>query len=326
MGKNLKHAETEQSLKFLADNLVIAPDSDRKLLNLSQPEATPLRESDIILASTCDIRKKFEAERQNPTVHILIFSLEGKAKLFTEEYRKGLEIAPNQVAILPARYPHFYMMDGAYWKAIWFYLADSDTWHQVRDSKPHIRNSITSNELVNAMEGFWSESLRNETRARLAARHYAEIIVLNIERELDMEESSGNREMRQQLYKLWDVVGANLDKNWTVAALAEEVGISPQHLYRVSMHLCGHKPMEMVTLLRMRNAQELLINTNYMIKVIARLVGYGDAFSFSAAFKKHTGKSPRLFQKENRKEVPSEIVKWNFRKKTAVKGVKNEIN
>jgi AraC-like DNA-binding protein len=322
MGKSLKYEEPQQSLKYLADNLVIAPDSDRKLLNLSQPEATPLRQSDIILASTCDIRKKFSAERQNPTVHILIFSLQGKAKLFTEDtYRKGAAIEPGQIVILPAHYAHYYVMEGSEWKAIWFYLADTDTWHQVRDSKPHIRQSITMPELVNAMEGFWAESLRNETRARLAARHYAEIIVLNIERELDMEESPGNREMRQQLYKLWDIVGANLGRNWTVAELADEVGISPQHLYRVSMHLCGHKPMEMVTLLRMRNAQELLINTNYKVKVIAGLVGYGDAFSFSAAFKKHTGKSPRQFQKENRKELQPEVIRWNIRKKTLSKGV-----
>lgn len=314
MGKSLKYEEVEQSLKYLADNLVIAPDSDRKLLNLSQPEATPLRQCDIILASTCEIRKKFDANRENPTVHILIFSLAGKARLYLQEQRKGITIDPGNVVILPAHYPHYYTMDGPDWKAIWFYLADTDTWHQVRDNKPHIRASITMNELVNAMEGFWAESLRNETRARLAARHYAELIVLNIERELDMEESSGNREMRQQLYKLWDIVGANLGKIWTVSGLAEEVGISPQHLYRVSMHLCGHKPMEMVTLLRMRNAQELLINTNYKVKVIAGLVGYGDAFSFSSAFKKHTGKSPRQFQKENRKELQSEVVKWTTRK------------
>ena len=74
-------------------------------------------------------------------------------------------------------------------------------------------------------------------------------------RELDMEESSSNKEMRQRLYKLWDSVSANLGYQWTVAELAEEVSISPQHLYRVSMRLCGHKPMEMVTLLRMRQAE-----------------------------------------------------------------------
>jgi AraC-like DNA-binding protein len=323
MGKSLKYLETGQSLKYLADNLVIAPDSDRKLLNLSQPEAEPFRQNDIILASTCEIRKKFEADRKDPTVHILIFSFEGKARLFTEEHlRKGILIEPGHVVVLPAHHPHFYKMEGPCWKAIWFYLADTNIWHRVRESKPHVRTSITIEELKSAMDGFWAESFRNESRARISARHYAEIIVLNLERELDMDESSSNREMRQQLYKLWDKVSANLGYKWTVAALADDVGISSQHLYRVSMQLCGHKPMEMVTLLRMRHAQELLINTNYMVKAIARLVGYSDAFGFSAAFKKHTGRSPRQFQNENRKESSgTQEAQRSAQKKLQPKGI-----
>lgn len=313
------------NLKYLADNLITSPGCDRRLLNLSQPEATPFRQRDIILASTCDIKNKFQAERKHPTVHILIFSIQGNARLFTQEHlRKGVLIEPGQVAILPAHHFHCYKTQASRWKAIWFYLADTETWHQVKESKPHVRRSVVFSELCAAMEGFWSESLRNETRAILAARHYAELIVLNLERELDMEESSSNREMRQQLYKLWDSVGANLGKDWTVAALADEVGISPQHLYRVSMHLCGHKPMEMVTILRMRHAYELLINTGYMVKAIARFVGYGDAFSFSAAFKKHTGSSPRQFRNQNRKQrSKTENPKLDFHKKTVLKGLKN---
>jgi AraC-like DNA-binding protein/quercetin dioxygenase-like cupin family protein len=305
-----------KSLKYLADNLIISPDCDRRQLNLNQPDAAPLKERDIILASMVNVRKKCEVDRQDPSVHVIIFSLEGRAWLYTEEYpRKGRLIEPGQVVVLPAHYPHFYKMEGPHWKAIWFYLADTDIWHQIRDSKPHVRASMTSNELRTAMEVFWAESLRNERRARLAARHYAEVIVLNLERELDMEESPSNREMRQQLYKLWDTVGANLSRKWTVTALADDVGISTQHLYRVSMQLCGHKPMEMVTILRMRHAQELLISTSYMIKAIAQLVGYGDAFSFSTAFKKHAGCSPREFRNQSRKGRPEpETVKWSYHK------------
>jgi AraC-like DNA-binding protein/quercetin dioxygenase-like cupin family protein len=311
-----------KSLKYLADNLVISPDCDRRQLNLSQVEASPLRERDVILASICELRKRCEVDRHDPTVHILIFSLEGNARLFSEDYpRKGCAIEPGQIVVLPAHKPHFYKMEGPGWRAIWFYLADSNTWRHLRNTKPVVRSSVTSDELRSAMEGFWSESLRTETRAKLAARHYAEVVVLNLERELDMEESSSNKEMRQRLYKLWDTVGANLGHEWTVAELADEVGISPQHLYRVSSRLCGHKPMEMVTLLRMRQAQELLINTNYMVKEIARLLAYSDAFSFSAAFKKHVGCSPRAFRKENVPEHTEEIRPgWLSRRSRSGKG------
>ena len=314
-----------ESLKYLADNLVMSDDCDRRQLNLSHPDAAALRQRDIILASLCQLRSPCEVVRKNPSVHVLIFTLAGKAQLFTEDFpRSGKMIEPGQVVVLPARCAHYYRSEGAGWQAFWFYIADTDIWHQIRDSKPHVRNSITLNELHTAFEGFWNESLRNEPRARVAAQHYAELMVLNLERELDMEESASNREMRQQLYKLWDTVGASLGKPWTVAALADEVCISPQHLYRVSTQLCGHKPMEMVTLLRMRHARELLINTGYAVKAISGLVGYGDAFSFSAAFKKHTGLSPRQFRIENQKKRSVEQEpKWPLHKKKTQKRRQN---
>lgn len=301
-----------KSLKYLADNLIISPASDRRQLPLSHPDAKVLSDRDLVLAALCDLRERCEVDRRNPSVHILIVSLEGHGHLYTPESpRKGTPIEPGQVAVLPAHQPHMYKMKGQSWKAMWFYLADTNTWRQLRASKPHIRISITCNELRAAMEGFLAESLRNETRARLAARHYAELIMLNLERELDMEESPNNKEMRQRLYKLWDTVSANLGHSWTVAELAEEIGISPQHFYKVSGRFCGHKPMEMVTRLRMQQAQEFLLNTDYMIKSIARLLGYSDSFSFSAAFKRYAGRSPKQFRLEHfEKETKNKEDGW----------------
>jgi AraC-like DNA-binding protein len=155
---------------------------------------------------------------------------------------------------------------------------------------------VTLKELKAAFDGFIAESLRNETRARIAGRHYAELLLLNLERELGMEESQHSKQMRQRLYLLWDAVSANLNHNWSVQELADKIEISPQHLYKVSMRFCGRKPMEMVTRMRMHQAQELLTNTENLVKSIAYLLGYSDSFSFSAAFKRYTGYSPREFR------------------------------
>ncbi len=297
-----------KSLKYLADNLIVSPESDRRQLHLNHPDAAPIREREVVLASLCDLRGRCEVFRKDPAVHVLIFSVEGDSILYTAESpRRGKPIEPGQVAILPAHQWHRYEMVGSAWKAMWFYLANTYPWNHLHDSKPHVRLSLTCQELKAAVEGFLAETLRNENRARLAARHYAELIVLNLERELDMEEGPAHREMKQRLYKLWDTVSANLSHHWTVEEMAEEVGISPQHLYKVSARFSGHKPMEMVTRLRMQQAQEYLINTDFMIKSIARLLGYADSFSFSAAFKRHAGSSPKQFRKTQIQKKEQEI-------------------
>lgn len=290
----------EKNLQYYADHLDISPKSERRQLHLNHPDAKPIRDRDVILAAICDLKEKCEVYRKKPKVHVIIFSLEGAATLYiSESGSKGVEIEPKNVVILPAGCPHRYAMNGNEWKAIWFYLADTFTWRHIRESKPHIRASLVHNDLKAALEGFSSETLRNDSRAHLAARHYAELTILHLDRELDMEETPGNQEMKQRLYQLWDAVSADLGHNWTVAEMAEHVGISPQHFYKVSPRFSGYKPLEMVTHLRMQQAQEYLISTNYMIKSIARLMGYADSFSFSAAFKRYSGSSPRQFRQKH---------------------------
>lgn len=301
-----------KSLKYLADNLIVSPESDRRQLHLNHPDAKPIRDREVVLASLCDLRGQCEVYRKDPAVHVLIFSVNGGGILYTADSpRKGKPIEPGQVVILPAHQWHRYEMVGPAWKTIFFYLADTFPWNHIRNSRPHIRLSLICQELTAAVEGFLAETLRNENRARLAARHYAELIVLNLDRELDMEESPTHREMKQRLYKLWDTVSANLSRHWTVEELAEEVGISPQHLYKVSARFSGHKPMEMVTRLRMQQAQEYLINTDYMVKSIAHLLGYADSFSFSAAFKRFAGCSPKQFRhKQTQKKEKKQEIGW----------------
>jgi transcriptional regulator GlxA family with amidase domain len=54
----------------------------------------------------------------------------------------------------------------------------------------------------------------------------------------------------------------------------------------------GETPMGMVTKLRMKNAMEMLVGTDYTVEQIGYLVGYTNRFAFSKAFKRFYGTSP----------------------------------
>ena len=49
--------------------------------------------------------------------------------------------------------------------------------------------------------------------------------------------------------------------------------------------------------IRMKNAQELLEQTDLQINVIAKICGYEDALYFAQAFKKHIGTTPSEYRK-----------------------------
>ncbi|MEU8897105.1 AraC family transcriptional regulator [Nocardia sp. NPDC048505] len=80
---------------------------------------------------------------------------------------------------------------------------------------------------------------------------------------------------------------------WTVAGLAEAVGVSRAALARRFTDLVGEPPMAFLTEWRLALAADLLQETDATIESIAGKVGYGSAFALSAAFKRHFGVSPR---------------------------------
>ncbi|MGF6888390.1 AraC-like DNA-binding protein [Nocardia sp. GAS34] len=80
---------------------------------------------------------------------------------------------------------------------------------------------------------------------------------------------------------------------WTVAALAEAVGMSRAALARRFTNLVGEPPMTFLTEWRLSLAADLLAESDATVESIARQVGYGTAFALSSAFKRHFGISPR---------------------------------
>ncbi|MDA3642639.1 AraC family transcriptional regulator [Saccharopolyspora indica] len=79
---------------------------------------------------------------------------------------------------------------------------------------------------------------------------------------------------------------------WTVAELAAKVGVSRAALARRFTALIGEPPMTYLTNWRIALAADLLRKTDRTVDVIARKVGYSNAFALSVAFKRLRGARP----------------------------------
>lgn len=87
---------------------------------------------------------------------------------------------------------------------------------------------------------------------------------------------------------------------WSAESLAERVGLSRSHLNARFTELVGHAPMTYLADWRMTVAAERLLTTKDTLEAIATDIGYSSPFSFSAAFKRHTGMSPRDYRQQHR--------------------------
>ncbi|WP_369166967.1 AraC family transcriptional regulator [Streptomyces sp. R28] len=97
---------------------------------------------------------------------------------------------------------------------------------------------------------------------------------------------------------------ARPSKGWTVQALATKSGVSRALFAKRFTEVMGRPPLTYLTECRMDEAEALLSDTDSSIALIAKSVGYADAFGFSAAFKRHRGVSPSAFRAATAPERP----------------------
>lgn len=89
------------------------------------------------------------------------------------------------------------------------------------------------------------------------------------------------------------------EEPWTVASLAEEVGLSRSVFAARFTELVGEPPLAYLTRLRMQKAAALLGEGATLAKV-SRLTGYGSEASFSHAFRQWMGTAPGTWRREHR--------------------------
>ncbi|WP_223838825.1 AraC family transcriptional regulator [Nocardiopsis deserti] len=83
---------------------------------------------------------------------------------------------------------------------------------------------------------------------------------------------------------------------WTVGALAARAGVSRALFAKRFTEVMGQSPLGYLTEWRMYTAEELLSDPDLSVAKVAGAVGYADPSSFSTAFKRLRGLSPREFR------------------------------
>ena len=110
-----------------------------------------------------------------------------------------------------------------------------------------------------------------------------------------------NKTDEKFLKKLDDEILKNItDQDLSVESLAEIMNMSRSTLYRKIKDITNLSPNELINIVRLKRAAELLLNENYKMYEIAEMVGYKSQTSFGRNFQKHFNMSPTDYINANR--------------------------
>ena len=104
------------------------------------------------------------------------------------------------------------------------------------------------------------------------------------------------------LRKATDYISSNYSYPITIDEIAEYVGISRSHLFRIFKQYLNISPKEYLSNLRIRQACSYLKNTNLSVTAIATSTGFENNLYFSRAFHKIKGVSPTQYRDTHKSE------------------------
>ena len=97
--------------------------------------------------------------------------------------------------------------------------------------------------------------------------------------------------------KTMDYIDSNYDRDITVDGIARLAGVDRRYLCRLFQKETGQSTRDYLMQVRMIKAIYYLKEQLYSVQDAARSVGYYDPITFSKAFKKYFGVSPRRYRK-----------------------------
>lgn len=227
----------------------------------------------------------YEVSRGHFRAGHIIATIEGEGEFFYQG--KWKRVGEGDVFINPPGNPEaFRAVRKKTWSLCWVH-----TWPKFFDTFAAGGTRFQNTDVTlfrHAAEGFIHSSFSKDYGK--SAGRWADLIRFYAHRFMQTEPT------QYHLEKVWAAVSAQPARQWSSLELAQLAGMSREQLRIHSHQETGRSPMQQVTHIRMQRAMELLQSHAHKQQVVAELVGYENAFAFSNAFFKSTGKRPSYFR------------------------------
>lgn len=239
--------------------------------------------------------------RSNYVIHYI---QSGKGT-FSVANHHTVNLKAGDIFLLPKDVPCFYQADGTEpWSYFWIGFSGVKIKGLLDNSKLtkkyYLRQLQTSKTYESLKQLFdslhYRNSLANDVLIESLIYKFFYYLITEYPAESNFKAKNATEELRLAINYLEQYSGST---TCTINALCNELELSRSYLYTIFKKNLNISPQAFLTQLRMEKAKEKLLNTDYTIQQIASITGYTDAFTFSKAFKRYIGISPKYYREKH---------------------------
>lgn len=304
-------ADSSQTAVY-RDVIRVPPETRQRFVQLEQEAAGALTKLGVRLSGIGTFGRDYQVGYREPTCHLVLLTLEGDGFY----HAHGHEFRPSQGQLLlsPLGVPMLLGTVDRPWTFLWFYVKGLARWRHLDRSPPQLIRPTCATQLHHSLEGLLAETGYAGTQSVLtesgwvagepapmhpssrAAILFGELVAEYLRQVLMPADGTVGR-WEETFQQLWSTIEQSPGLDWSQDVISKRLGVSPATLQRQVRRLFDSTPQQMVIAIRMQQARRLLQQSDYPLSVIAREVGYSDAFVLSAAFKRFHGNSPSHFRR-----------------------------
>ncbi|EIQ01215.1 DNA-binding domain-containing protein, AraC-type [Opitutaceae bacterium TAV1] len=292
-------------------SVMVPADCTEHFLHAGSDSHDELKAFGIRLAGISRVTPPYEVRRDHADFHLLALVESGALEISTDAGKRAVQ--PGDVLFIPAGTRCHYRSRRKT-TFLWFHLTPEmypDTLairpapspRSRAEAAAHVSRMRKQQILMTYAREYREEAASIYASSLEALLPLATLIGQTLRRHLtDIGVPPGEHDERDNLQR---AVSALRDASspkplWSVNALAQVAGCSVTRFHRLTKKLLSRTPYELILEARMQRACDLLTHTGFKLDHIAAATGYADAFSFSSAFKRHTGQSPADYRDTHR--------------------------
>lgn len=245
------------------------------------------------VAGFSEARDGYEFVRFSPAFSLILICEQGEGLALVDGAWRRFPAGQAYVTAPRALHAYHVRPKGR-WRVHWVIFEESASLPTLEPGRKPRLISVDATGFRLAVEGLCHESAGKADQAVMG--FWAALVDRMVWRILESEMGE------PRLDQLWLAIREDVGGTWNLRRMARCIGMSEENLRRLCHRHVHRSPMSHLTYLRMLAAADLLCHSTEKIASIAARTGYGDAFSFSTAFKREMGMPPMRFRATNRPE------------------------